>query len=755
MGKMNTLKKFLKITLLAVPISVLTLVAPASALVSNPAPAAKVSFTFDDGLASAATQALPALSASGITGTDYIITGCVGMTTTPNTCAANTAAKYMSWTQVAQLKSAGWDVGAHSVTHPQLATDKLTDAQLTSEIAGSKQALASHGIDATDFATPYGDYDNRVLAEVAKNFSSHRGFADVSNNVWSYNDYLLNDMQVQGGVTVAQVESRIDDAIANNYWLVLTFHDIKTNPSVNPDDYEYKTSDLAAIAAYVKTKQDAGQIKSTNIDKGLVKSDTNLLANGSLAAGLTGGWSTTTPTSVTADAGNHGSFPDAQHSVAFAPSTSNSFLFSPKVAVDSTQTYMSKSFLNLSASTGGELGYYVDEYDTAGNWISGQWKLAKTTPFVQEVNFTYKPTSANVKKASVQVYTTANSGITAYVDNFEFFSLQDTATPPPPATNNLLPNSTFDHGIGDGWTTNNAGAFSADAGNHGGSSPVNSVKLAAGATNSSLFAPQVTVQPLSTYSVSAYLNLATLNSGEVAFYIDEYDANGTWISGQYAFAKRNVGAETVNFNYVPSSQNVHKAGLQVILVGNSGITGYADDIQFLAPAGETPTTPPVTPPVTPPATGTNLVANGDFEAGLSGGWTTNDPTSISADAGNHGSPNNPVHSIQFLANTTATNHHLFSPQVAVNNTKTYSLTTYLNLQAITSGEVGFYIDEYDANGTWISGQYKTGVRAVSTGDVTFNYVPTSATVAKASLQVILVGNSGIHAYVDDVRWFQL
>ncbi|HEV7455030.1 MAG TPA: hypothetical protein VGO07_07260, partial [Candidatus Saccharimonadales bacterium] len=67
-------------------------------------------------------------------------------------------------------------------------------------------------------------------------------------------------------------------------------------------------------------------------------------------------------------------------------------------------------------------------------------------------------------------------------------------------------------------------------------------------------------------------------------------------------------------------------------------------------------------------------------------------------------------------------------------------------------EVGFYIDEYDASGNWISGQYKTGVGVVSKGDISFNYSPSSANVKQASLQVIVTANSGIKAYIDDIRW---
>jgi hypothetical protein len=103
--------------------------------------------------------------------------------------------------------------------------------------------------------------------------------------------------------------------------------------------------------------------------------------------------------------------------------------------------------------------------------------------------------------------------------------------------------------------------------------------------------------------------------------------------------------------------------------------------------------------------------------------------------------------------STTKNTHLFSPIIPVTNTKTYSLAAYLKLVKISSGEVGFYIDEYDANGNWISGQYKTGVSIASSGDVTFQYTPTSANVKGASLQVIVMANSNTQAYISDVRWF--
>lgn len=583
----------------AITLSSLTSVfnaAPVSAA-TNIAPSAKISFTFDDGLASAYTQAAPTLAKYGLTGTNYVTPGCVGMTTAPNTCHANTDNKYMSWDQVLALKSTyGWEIGSHSETHPYLATSDaadgqpavLTQAQVIAELTQSKADLAAHGIEATDFSTPYGDYNNSTLAQIAKVYASHRGFADVNANGWPYNDYLINDFQVQGPVTVAQVKAKIDEAITNKTWLVLTFHELMaTGASSNNDDYQYATSKLDQIAAYVKTKVTAKLITSTNINNGLV-TGSNMFVNGSFNDGISDGWTTSAPSTITADSGNNGSYPDPTNAVKLTSSNKNTYLFSPRVAVETAKSYMFKNFVNVTTLTSGELAFYVDEYDAAGNWISGQYKTAERSAFVENINFMYTPSSALVKSSNLQVIVTANSGITAYLDNSQMFPLDGSNNP-------------------------------------------------------------------------------------------------------------------------------------------------------------TPTVPPV---VTP----TNLMTNGEFDSGISGGWSTNDAANIKADSANHGATTGATNSIS-LSNPSANNHHLFSPQLSVTTAKTYSIDAYLNLVSLTAGEVAFYIDEYDAAGNWISGQYKTGVRATSTGDVTMSYTPSSQNVAKSSLQVIVTGNSNIQAYIDNIRWY--
>ncbi|HVA11553.1 MAG TPA: hypothetical protein VNG32_05330, partial [Candidatus Dormibacteraeota bacterium] len=232
-----------------------------------------------------------------------------------------------------------------------------------------------------------------------------------------------------------------------------------------------------------------------------------------------------------------------------------------------------------------------------------------------------------------------------------------------------------------------------------------------------------------------------VSGGEIGFYVDEYDANGNWISGQWLKQENSVFAEDMNFTYTPSSPSVSQAALQVIATGTPGTTAYLDNAQMF------PTLVGVLP--------TDLVPNGTFGAGIGAGWTTDDPTHIQADSANNGSPANPVNSISLQSGATSSNGHLFAPKVSVSSTSSYSISSWLNLKQINTtpgGEVGFYIDEYNSSGQWISGQYKGGIHTLGAGYTGFSYTPSSANVTQASLQVIVVGNAGIQAYLDNVMW---
>lgn len=416
---------------------------------------AKVSFTFDDGLSSSLLAA-QVLQKYGFTGTNYIITNCVGMKADAanNDCAADSTKDYMSWQDISVLHNTyGWEIGSHTVTHPLLASadnSGMTADTLDYEILQSQETLKLNGFETVSFATPYGDYDNKAISVVAKYYSSFRAFQDLTystdavansfpyyspRSTYPYNDYLLTVLPVQGDVSVETVKSYIDQAKANNQWLIIVFHDIKADDDSTYDPsleaYQYTTGNLDAIASYIKSLS----IPVLNIGNGLA-SGTNVMPNSGFNDGIANGWTTDSPSTIVADRqtttqyGNgsyDGSLSGPLNSVYAKGSDVDTHLFSPMLSVTSGNVYTIKNYVNLTSSSG-EVDFYIDEYDINGEDLkSGKYihgisaNGVDSAVQVGNVNFIYTPTSASVASARLQIII-HGAGTIAYIDNIEWLS---------------------------------------------------------------------------------------------------------------------------------------------------------------------------------------------------------------------------------------------------------------------------------------------------------------------------------------------
>jgi peptidoglycan/xylan/chitin deacetylase (PgdA/CDA1 family) len=204
-----------------------------------------VSLTFDDGFLSTFTNALPVLSQRGIPATAFITTSWIDSGTTGDNFPA------MNWDQVTTLQNQyGWEIGSHTVTHPQLNT--LPIDQVDQELTQSKEVLQSHGINATSFASPYGEVNDEVVAESLKTYAVHRGFTDrLDTKDNSYNNSNTVVQSVEESTSLTDVQSWVDQAMQMGQWLVLVFHNVAENYDPN---YQYTTTDseLGQIADYIK-----------------------------------------------------------------------------------------------------------------------------------------------------------------------------------------------------------------------------------------------------------------------------------------------------------------------------------------------------------------------------------------------------------------------------------------------------------------------------------------------------------------------
>ena len=176
---------------------------------------AKVSFSFDDGYKSFITEAAPVLNSYGFSGTAYLASGYIDSKNN----------EFISWDEARKLQDDyKWEIGGHSISHQKMS--EMDQGKLFEEVQNDKASLEQNGLKPQTFATPFGDYDQEAIGEIAAGFTGHRTFHDVGQNTWPYNNYMLQVQQVQIGVSVDTVKGYIDEAEKNGTWLILVFHNI-------------------------------------------------------------------------------------------------------------------------------------------------------------------------------------------------------------------------------------------------------------------------------------------------------------------------------------------------------------------------------------------------------------------------------------------------------------------------------------------------------------------------------------------------
>jgi peptidoglycan/xylan/chitin deacetylase (PgdA/CDA1 family) len=137
----------------------------------EPAERPVVAITFDDAFASVAEWAAPILRKHGWPATVFAATSAVDsggpMSWLVESEGTSPDAELlpMTWEQLADLSATGWEIGSHSRTHRLLS--RLSDEDLYSEVAGSRQDVVDHFGDCTSFSYPWGVQSPRSI-EAAK-----------------------------------------------------------------------------------------------------------------------------------------------------------------------------------------------------------------------------------------------------------------------------------------------------------------------------------------------------------------------------------------------------------------------------------------------------------------------------------------------------------------------------------------------------------------------------------------------------------
>jgi hypothetical protein len=207
-----------------------------------------ITVTFDDGWTSQHKNALPILDKYGIPATMYIISGSI-----------NDQPAYMTQAQIQDFADRGHNIESHSVTHPHLR--ELSPAQLNAELTESQATLRQMfgPTAATDFASPYAEYNDATLAAIRELYTTQRAYDDDGtdnsgfNTRTNYDPYNLRVKFVESTTTTATVQGWIDSAKASNAWLILAYHEVGEN--IGGGTY---TTDTDVLDADMKAVKNSG-----------------------------------------------------------------------------------------------------------------------------------------------------------------------------------------------------------------------------------------------------------------------------------------------------------------------------------------------------------------------------------------------------------------------------------------------------------------------------------------------------------------
>jgi peptidoglycan/xylan/chitin deacetylase (PgdA/CDA1 family) len=126
-------------------------------------PPGRIALSFDDGMDDNHDVVLPILREYGLRATFYVTTGLIGR---PNPwMAPDSGVRMMTMSELEALVSAGFEIGAHTVTHPDLS--QLDFDGCLDETRESRRMLEeSLGVPVRTFAYPFCHYGSAAVAAV-------------------------------------------------------------------------------------------------------------------------------------------------------------------------------------------------------------------------------------------------------------------------------------------------------------------------------------------------------------------------------------------------------------------------------------------------------------------------------------------------------------------------------------------------------------------------------------------------------------
>ncbi len=156
---------------------------------NRPFPSKAVAITFDDGLKNVHDVAYPVLKEFGFKATVFLVPGYCGRNNQFNGQSEGIPIlDLLGWDEIMEMANNGVDLGAHTMSHPNLS--ELPIDQAYEEIVSSKSMIKKQlSKDVLFFAYPYGKLTKEVRRIVQDHFygafTTELGFSTLSSDIYS------------------------------------------------------------------------------------------------------------------------------------------------------------------------------------------------------------------------------------------------------------------------------------------------------------------------------------------------------------------------------------------------------------------------------------------------------------------------------------------------------------------------------------------------------------------------------------------
>ncbi len=172
----------------------------------DPPPARAVVLHFDNGWLDTRTVAMPILAGLGMTGTCYVISEPTAAASEGKPAGIRTSTEglvykpFLTWDHAREMLDAGWEIGAHTATHPKLADVHSLDgdAGVLAEVEGPNAEHLTHlGFVPVHFAYPSGSRSERTDKLLAPFYRSLRLWSFSHPPVWIFADRTTSPLALE------------------------------------------------------------------------------------------------------------------------------------------------------------------------------------------------------------------------------------------------------------------------------------------------------------------------------------------------------------------------------------------------------------------------------------------------------------------------------------------------------------------------------------------------------------------------------